>query len=351
MVLSACVASDLKSRAFLYAELSKFARAGFGIDKACESIIGQPGSDRTAREICRALLEGTRSGKSMAESLVGVDRYPISELEIAMIDAAERGGRLEVGFEHLAEYFRQENDARRRIRRAMIYPLVLLHFALVVGIGMTAVMRSLGSSLTGSGSFDWKASVGNSLIWVGIGYAIAIGLIMIWRSLSQAAQTSASIDTWMQRLPLFGPVQRARGLARFCEVLHIYLLSGQRMDLAWRKAGEASQGGQLGEYAARTAPRLAGGESVGDVVASAGGALPGDFARGLASADLAGSLDLETARWAEYYREESAENVERLANWAPKFFYWMVLGIAAWMIIRVALSYNDLLSGLINFDG
>lgn len=355
LVLSSGVASHLKSRAFLYAELSKFTQSGFGIDKACESIIDQPASDRTAREICRALLEGTRSGKSLAGSLAENRGYPISDLEIAMVDAAERGGRLELGFHHLAEHFRLEADARRRIRRALVYPLVLLHFALAVGIGMTTVMRNLGASLTGAGfaqgDFDWKASVLSNLAWVGFAYLIALGLVFGWRRLSRAGENHPGIDAWMQRLPLAGPVRRSRSLARFCEVLHLYLLSGQHMDRAWKKAGEASRGGQLGAYAQRTAPRLAAGESISEVVASAGPALPGDLVRGLASADVAGALDLETARWSSYYREASAESVEHLAEWAPKLFYWLVLVVAAWMIIRAALSYNELLSGLIDFTG
>ncbi len=164
MVLTASVASHLKARAFLYSELAKFARAGFGIDKACESIIGQKGSDRTAREICRAILNGTRSGKSMADALAE-SRYPVSNLEVAMVDAAERGGKLELGFRHLAEHFRQDAEARRRIRRALVYPLVLLHFALLVGIGITALLRTVGAGLTGGDSADWRNARPPSMPW------------------------------------------------------------------------------------------------------------------------------------------------------------------------------------------
>ena len=350
MVFTLSVASSLKSRAFLYSELAKFARAGFGIDKACESIIGQPGSDRTAREICGAILKGTREGKSMADSLAD-SRYPVSSLEVAMVDAAERGGKLETGFRHLAEHFRQDAEARRRIRRALIYPLFLLHFALLVGIGITALLQTVGAGLTGTGSGDWRDSVFPALIWVGVGYAAAIAFITLWRSLSKSAEHSAPIDSFIQKVPLAGPVRRSRSLARFCEVLHIYLLSGQRMDLAWKRAGEASQSGQLRRYALASAKKLGAGESVGDVVADARGALPGDLVRGLASADLAGALDQETDQWAGYYRDASAEGVERLAEWAPKLFYWLVLGIAAWMIIRVALSYSDILRDIVNMGG
>ena len=130
----------------------------------------------------------------------------------------------------------------------------------------------LTSGGSGHGDFDWKASVLSNLGWVGLAYVVAIGLIFGWRWLSRAGQTHPGIDAWMQRLPLAGPVRRSRSLARFCEVLHIYLLSGQRMDRAWEKAGDASQGGQLRSYARQTAPRLAAGESVSDVVAAAGGA-------------------------------------------------------------------------------
>lgn len=355
MVLSAIVAKDGKARAFLYAELAKFAHAGFGIDKACESILEQSRSDATAREICRAILEGTRAGKSMADSLATEEQFPISDLEIAMLDAAERGGQLERGFRHLAEHFRQEEEARRRIRRALIYPLVVLHLALFVGIGMTTVMGALGASLSGwnggGESFDWKASLLTSLAWVAVGYGIAILVIVAWRHFSKAACRSASVEAALQRIPLAGPVREARGLARFCEVLHLYLLSGQRMDLGWEKAGQASQSGRLREYSAKTAPLLAAGESVGTVAGLSEGALPSDLVRGLASADLAGALDRETAQWAETYRQTSAENVERLAEWAPKFFYWMVLIFAGWMIIRAALSYFGMLNNLGNLGG
>lgn len=346
LVFTPTVASTLKARGFLYSELAKFARAGFGIDKACESILGQSGSDRTAREICRAILTGVRSGKTLAESLRD-SRFPVSDLEVALIDAAERGGKLEIGFRHLADHFRQEDEASRRIRRAMIYPIFLLHFAIAVGIGITALLRHVNpNALDNAGA----STVKEGLIWLAVGYGLAIGGILAWKMVSNAAEHSGPIDAVMRRVPLAGPVRRARSLARFCEVLHIYLLSGQRMDLAWSRAGEASQSGLLRNYAQSSARRLASGDSVADVAASAKGALPGDFARGLASADLAGALDQEAEQWAEWFRESAAENLERFAEWAPKIFYWIVLLFAGAMVIRVALTYRDLLQSILDFS-
>ncbi len=350
MVFTAVVASDLKARAFFYSELAKFAKAGFGMDKACESIIGQSGSDRVARALSTGMLEGVRAGGTLAEGL-SRSRYPVSELEVSLVDAAEKGGNLEVGFRNLAEHFRQESEARRRIRRALVYPVFLLHFALLVGIGITAMFQTLGAGLTGHGSGDWRDSVVPALGWVVAGYAATVVLVILWRTMSRLAERSAVMDRWMRRVPLAGPVRRARALARFCEVFHLYLLSGQRMDLAWSRSGDASQSGSIRAHARSASKRLRAGESVGEVVISAGGVFPGDLIRGLASADLAGALDVETAHWARQFREQSAENVERLAVWAPKIFYWLVLGIVAWMILRVAFSYFDIIQGMLDFGG
>lgn len=349
-MFSSLVASDLKARAFFYSELAKFAKAGFGMDKACESIIGQNGSDRVARALSAGMLKGVRRGGTLSDGL-SMSRYPVSDLEVALVDAAEKGGNLEVGFRNLAEHFRQESVARRRIRRALIYPVGLLHFALLVGIGISAMFQTLGAGLTGEGSGDWRDSVVPALEWVGLGYAAVLGLVMLWRMLGRLADHSAAADRWMRRMPLAGPVRRARALARFCEVLHLYLLSGQRMDAAWSRAGDASQSGSIKDYARSSARKLGQGESVGEVLISAGRVFPGDLIRGLASADVAGSLDVETAHWARHYRDESAENVERLAEWAPKIFYWLVLVVVAWMILRVAFSYFDIIEGMLNFGG
>ncbi|MCB1086431.1 MAG: type II secretion system F family protein [Verrucomicrobiae bacterium] len=338
------MSSQLKARGFFYSELAKFARAGFGIDRACESIAGQSGSDRIARGLCRSILSGLNEGKSLAESM-RTGSFPVSDLEVAMVDAAERGGKLEVGFRHLADHFKQEAEAKRRIRRAMIYPVFLLHFAVAVGIGITALLRQVNpNSAEGSGI----STVVTGLIWLGIGYGVAIVLAIAWNVVSKAAERSSTLDALMQRVPLAGPVRRSRALARFCEVLHIYWLSGQRMDIAWSRAGAASQSGQLLRYSDASALRLANGESVSEVVMSARGALPGDFVRGIASADVAGALDEEAGHWAEYYREAAGENLQRFAEWMPKLFYWLVLLFAAGMIIRVALSYRDLLNGILN---
>lgn len=39
--------------------------------------------------------------------------------------------------------------------------------------------------------------------------------------------------------------------------------------------------------------------------------------------------------------------MDQLGEWTPKLFYWVVLLLVAWLIIRGALAYRDLLMNLI----
>lgn len=309
----------------------------------------QAGIGAAKRSLCQAILSGVRGGTSIAGSLRNRPRNaapPLSEMELTLIDSAEKGGVLEMGFDHLAEHFRQDFQAKRRIQRALIYPVLLLHFALLVGIGITALLAQVNPNAPpGSG----VAMVKQNLIWVGIGYGIAICGIWLLRNLGQQARTSSAADALFTRIPLFGSARRHQALARFCEVFRISLLSGLKMSEAWSGAGRASQSGTLLAAAEKGAGRLASGESLGKVVLSSQAAFPGDLARSFASADEAGQLDRDAAHWADFYRNAAAESMERLAEWAPKIFYWFVLGIAAWMVIRVALSYRNLLEGLMDF--
>lgn len=332
-------------RAELYGDLAKFAKAGFGLDRAFLALADQRGVHHRVQRIARSAANHLAAGRTIADSLQ-LAEFQMSALEYSMIEAAERGGVLEIGFRHLADHFRQEHDARIRIRRAMIYPLFLLHAALLVGIFVPALLKAALPDAPGAG---FAESIRAGFAWAGAGYAVAILLFLAWRRLNAAAAKSPLADRLVRSTPLFGPARKAQALARFCEVLRIQLLAGQRMSHAWESAGAVSQSGLLRAATAKQAARFAGGESINSVVSQSRGVFPGNFARSLAAADLAGQLDEDVAHWADYYRQNSAESVERLARWAPKIFYFLVMMLAAWMVIRFALAYRDLLEGYMDW--
>ena len=77
---------------------------------------------------------------------------------------------------------------------------------------------------------------------------------------------------------------------------------------------------------------------------------PADFQRSIANAELAGVLDEDFQRWADYYRQTAGEAVARLAEWSPRLFYWGVLIFVALVVIRMAMAYRGLLEGYLDWS-
>lgn len=338
-----------KTKALVYSNLEKYARSGMGMEKACESLLRQPGISRAERGLYRGLLAGLAQGKSIGDALGGAS-VVVSSLEHEIVAAAESGGKLEAGFGHLAEYFRRLDKTRRKILKGLAYPLVLIHLAIPVS---TLAMTAFGAfRLDGGGSgLDFRGILATSG-WTMLGAYLAVALLLFlaW-TLNRLARTSGPIDAILARVPFVGNARRAVGMERFSRVFEIFLLSGRTMSESLAGAGRASGSGLLLAASRRGSRIVAGGDSLATALHASPGAYPNDFARGLAVAEEAGQLDRELAEWGRFYADTAAEAMEQLAEWAPKLFYWAVLVFVATLIIRAVFAYGALLERLSNWGG
>ncbi len=127
------------------------------------------------------------------------------------------------------------------------------------------------------------------------------------------------------------------------------LKSGQKIDKCLTYAGGSSDSGLILEASSKGAETVKQGETLASVLQSFPRAFPGEFARSVANAELAGVLDEDFARWTDYYRTSAVESVERLAEWAPRLFYWAVLLLVGYIVIRMGMAYNGLLQGMLDW--
>ena len=142
-----------KRKHLFYVELEKLVEAGFWIKEAA-SVLLENRPSRGERKLLDELLAGLAEGRSIAESFQGGE---LTQMERGIIAAGERGGKLGPAFKHLADYFDLVARARRDALKAMIYPLILLHFGLLLAVipsdvmsgGMTAggVLKNLVTAL------------------------------------------------------------------------------------------------------------------------------------------------------------------------------------------------------------
>ncbi len=323
-------------KAVLYQDLAKLTTAAFHLDRSLVLLLGQP-AGHGRRAYLKGLQQGLQEGLGLADSIQKHNAQLATGLEISLIEAGERSGQLAEGFQHLANYFQAMETARKQARQAMIYPLVLLHLAILLPQLPAAITAPEGSS-------PWpRAFMAIGLLWV----VLFLGG-SLWRWLSEQAASSAALDAALNQIPLIGSARKHWALARFTQVFHAGLLAAFRISETVRLAGEASQSGQLRAGALAAEQGIEEGDTLSLALAGRAG-FPPLFVQSLVIAEESGMLDQEMARWARLEKMEASAAVERAANWLPKIGYGLVVLFVVWQIFAMMQGYfgtlNQLLEG------
>lgn len=332
-----------RQRYLLYAELAKMLRAGFGLDRAAETILAQ-NPPAAQKRYLDSLLGGLGEGLGVAETLrrTGPD-LKIASLETALVEAGEKGGKLEQSFDHLSEYFEVLDRTRNRVRVQLIYPLILLHLAVI----LPAIPRAIVAG--DSGVFVRSTVIGLVVLYLGAGLLVLLGKWM-----NDRARVVGPIDTILRRLPLAGVARRYLAMHRFCSVFHIYLLAASPVSVGLRAAGAASQSAGMAARADAGAAGIEAGNSLAAALAPAGRretVFPEEFTRSLATAEESGTLDEDLARWGRHYRESSLDALDRAGTWMVKIIYLGVVMFVVWQILRLATGYFDTLNQFLEMPG
>jgi type II secretory pathway component PulF len=285
------------------------------------------------------LMFGLGGGAWVRSATVVLTTVDLSDLERSLIGAGERGGKLEQSFDHLSGYFAMLDETRRRVKRAMIYPVILLH----AGVLLPSIPKVIMAQ--GEVSFFEMA-----LVPLLVMYAVVIVGYLAVRSLMNRARTETGADALLRRIPLVGKARESLALSRFCRVFYMHLLAAISMSESVRAAGGAAQSGLIGEAAKRVESEVARGMPLGESMLDEG-AFPVSFTTSMNTAEESGTLDVELGRWAEVYRDRAVAAMDAAGDWYPKVFYVVVVVIVAWQILSVALSYGRLIEGVMEQIG
>lgn len=320
--------SDARRKEVLFLELAKLLEAGFGIRQATGVILETkpPASEAAAlRRMDDALAGGRSIADSFAESGAG-------DLEMSIVRAGERGGKLAQAFRHLADYFGLVADARRDAWRAMVYPLVILHLGVLIAVVPGALMA--------------EKSPGEVIFSAVIAFAgLEIGLFLLWMGVKAViglAPVNEGVDRVLNLLPVIGKARKSIAMARFTKVYHTGLLAGLSMKETVANSLDASQSALMRRGGSRLLAKAEEGGALGpEFIASK--VFPVVFSRSYATAEEAGGLDKDLGRWAALYQEEAARGMKTVSVVVPKVLYFLILIFVAWKIIGFYMGQLEII--------
>jgi type II secretory pathway component PulF len=318
------VSLRLREKQSLYHNFGRLLRSGITFGKALESL------SRTTRgrskHVVLRLKQHILDGHTIADSFANL-RPTISEMEIGIISAVERTGRLEHGFEELSEYFGALVQARGNILKKSAYPM----FVLLLGV----LTMNIKVVFTGGGADAYIRHTVITLAVIGaIGLVIAVASFL----LNKTAARNAAIDALLLRLPLFGKMRRAFALSRFCATFEMQLDASVNILDGLEAAEKASQSGMIRAAVETGLPKLRQGIQPSQLFAESN-AFPEDMVQAYAVAEETGELEHELKRLAMEYRAESFNRLEILVEWIARVLYLSVLLYVGYGIIDLYRTY------------
>jgi type IV pilus assembly protein PilC len=213
-------------------QLATMIEAGVNV-VAAFATLEQQTDDKYLAEVISELRSDVEAGMGLSQAFA---RHPkvFDRLFVAMIEAGESSGTLDTVLDRIATQIEKQTALRRRVKSALVYPLVVLTFASLVLTFMLLfiipVFKKVFDELNGQLPAPTKAviAMSNGLrgYWFIIFPAIALG---IWgfRRWKQSPSGRPIWDRFRLHIPMkIGDVVQKIALARFSRTLSSLISAG-----------------------------------------------------------------------------------------------------------------------------
>src|SRR5512132_865340 len=117
---------QLTQRAELYHQLSSLTAAGVGLIAALAMVRDSPPA-RSLRLPLTHLIRELEQGATLTDGFSLLGRRWAASFDVALINAGENSGRLDVCFRFLAEYYQERARLARQVISDLLYPAFILH--------------------------------------------------------------------------------------------------------------------------------------------------------------------------------------------------------------------------------
>lgn len=206
-------------------------QAGVPMKEALQMLSEQTENKWLKRAISEVLLS-VEKGNTLADSMRGQsDIFP--PMLINMVEAGENSGSLEMAFSRMAVQFEKEAKLKATIRKATIYPIILI----IAAIGVVAVMLLFVIPIFIDMFADLDVEmpgitmwVMNTSEWMTEHWYMILGLIILvivaYKMIYKTEQGRLAIDRVKMKMPLFGKLTVKTACAQFARTMSTLLSSG-----------------------------------------------------------------------------------------------------------------------------
>jgi type II secretory pathway component PulF len=296
------------------------------------------------KEVHDSVVDGATLADSMAKS---PEVFP--RVYVAMVEAGETGGFLDVVLSQIADFQSREKELRGKVFAAMFYPAILAVLAISVLVFLLCffipkfmpVFKGLGGNLP----LITQIIIGVSDVIRNYGLfvlvAVVVGILM-FRTWAASPAGRRQWEAAILKMPVVGPLVSQYAMARFCRMLGTLLGAGvpliNGLNVARRSLGNQI----LVDAVSNSIDRVKEGKSLGPSLSDCRSLFSGPALEMISVAEESGRLDQELVRIAADTEMDLDRNLKTAVALLEPLMLFLIAGFVGTIFIGMLLPVFEL---------
>ncbi len=336
--------------ALFSSQLGVLLNAGVPLVQALGALTEQIENERL-RSVVGAVREEVNQGTTLADAF---DSHPgvFDELYTSMVRSGESSGALDLVLERLSSYVENRMQLRNKLIGAMIYPMLILVFSVIVlGVLIAFVIPKITALLEG---MDRDLPVLTQIVvwmseflsawWLPLVTGVLLSLLAFNR-LIHTTRGQRWWDGFRLRIPLVGRLLRFVSISRFSRTLSTLVSGGLNIVSALEISKNVTGNVVIGDAIDEARKAITKGSTIAGTL-RASGEFPPLVTHMISVGEASGELDAMLRRVADTYDQLVDNAIDRLMSLLPPVLLLVVGIMVAGIMLSTMLPILELTQGL-----
>lgn len=315
-------------------------KTGLNLKKAFDVLLAQI-KNAYFLKIIKNIKISIENGQSFHESL---EKYPkvFSPIFINMIAVGEVSGTLPTVLNYLDYLLTKDDQFKRKVRGAMLYPMMILILVVVVIIGLVKfIIPRITKIFT---NFDIELpTMTRALIafekilsqyWVLI-IAATIGIIIGLIALMKVRNIKKNVHRIILKIPLLGPLNKQIQITRFTQMTSTLIKSGVALIKAVEISSKTISNLVYQDYIAQSVPYIKAGGDLSSYLAKRSDLFEPIVTQLVKLGESTGTIDETLTVLAELNEEEANEKLKAFTGLIGPIMLLVMGGIVAMVALSI----------------
>ncbi|TMK64027.1 MAG: type II secretion system F family protein [Actinobacteria bacterium] len=294
--------------------------SGMSFLRALYVLEEQARSDKFRGAITQVRMD-VEAGLALSDAL---GRHPdiFNDLYIAMVGAGEVGGILEETLDRVADQLEKDDSLRRQVKAAMLYPILISSFALIVLLALVTflvpVFEKVFKQFHGTMPTITKFTIAFSHLVTRQWYLLivfAVGVVFGFRKWKRSERGREQWDRFKLKIPWkIGDLVQKVCLARFSRTYSALIGAGVPMLQAIEITGKTSGNRVIEKAMYAVSESVRAGGSLTTPMRAEPAAFPIMVTQMIGVGEETGALETMLAKIADFYEDEVAAGLKALTS-------------------------------------